>query len=136
MLRQYSLVKEQLMARRERLSSQESVRDKEAPVGGGKISSEAPKDAAESLLDEEELEEELVQRSPTIRLEREREYAALLKLKEDLAAGKELQERGDGEGMPKFPIKHKGLEMPPDWVFEDFMAQRVPIGLAEGFTDD
>lgn len=105
-------------------------------AGADDVSPFVSDEETERLLDEEELEEELVQRSPTIRLEREKEYQATLKLREDIEKGKKLQERGDGEGLPKFPIKHQGLEMPPDWVFDDFMAQRVPIGWVTGFTND
>ncbi|CDI73710.1 DNA-directed RNA polymerase alpha chain, putative [Eimeria praecox] len=107
-----------------------------APVSPVSSASSTSDEDIERLLDEEEFEEELMQRSPTIRLERERSYQATLKLKKDIETGKQLQERGDGEGLPKFPLKHQGLEMPPDWVFEDFMAQRVPIGWVTGFTDD
>ncbi|CDJ48492.1 DNA-directed RNA polymerase alpha chain, putative [Eimeria brunetti] len=91
---------------------------------------------SERLLDEEELEEELILRSPTVRREREREFQAKAKVEADIKEGKKIQERGDGEGMPKFPLKHPGLEEPPEWVLEDFMAQRVPAGWVTGFTDD
>ncbi|OEH73920.1 DNA-directed RNA polymerase alpha [Cyclospora cayetanensis] len=159
MLRQYSPVKEQLLRRRElfgdekpapegALPARSTEKAKEGPSGPLAEQSEGPpqvadggppgslSDEQERLLDEEELEDELVQRSPTLRVEREKEYQAALKLRADIEVGKKLQERGDGEGLPKFPIKHKGLEMPPDWVFEDFMAQRVPVGWVTGFTDD
>ncbi|KAL8432889.1 hypothetical protein ACSSS7_004292 [Eimeria intestinalis] len=145
MLRQYSPVKEQLLARREQFgveadparaspAASEHQQQHEEPQQQQEVRETS--DAEERWLDEEELEEDLVQRSPTIRLEREREYQATLKLVEDIEAAKAVQERGDGEGLPKFPIKHKGLEDPPDWVFEDFMAQRVPIGMGWGFTND
>ncbi|KAL8273014.1 hypothetical protein Esti_003067 [Eimeria stiedai] len=151
MLRQYSPVKEQLLARREQFGVEADSTRASSTAGRPQQQHEKhllpqpqqPQqrwgetgDWEERLLDEEELEEELVRRSPTIRLEREREYQATLKLVEDIEAAKAVQERGDGEGLPKFPIKHKGLEDPPDWVFEDFMAQRVPIGMGWGFTND
>ena len=156
MIRQYSPVKEQLLARRELFGVEKGQGETLSPLSiegptilhhqqqQHRASDAAPqlhggapeKDEEERLLDEEELEDELVQRSPTIRLEREKDYQATLQLRQDIETGKKLQERGDGEGMPKFPIKHTGLEMPPDWVFEDFMAQRVPIGMVSGFTND
>ncbi|KAL8433454.1 hypothetical protein Efla_001272 [Eimeria flavescens] len=138
MVRQYNPFEELLLARRGRLGVEEAHSPDTADLSKHyRQEQQLTVDALENrLLDEEELEENLIQHSPTVRLERERIYQATLKLQEDIEAGKLLQERGDGQGLPKFPVKHKGLEMPPDWVFEDFMAQRVPIGMGWGFTDD
>lgn len=163
-LRQYSPVTEQLMARREMLGVRRarpnSKRQSEtvvAPDISGLLHTDVSNSTFDSdvsrikpssrrtvsedemqerLLDEEELEEELVERSPTIRLEREREYQATVQLFKDLKEGDKIKARGDGLGTLPFHTKFRGLEEPPDWVFENFMANRIPVGLLGGIQDD
>ncbi|CBZ56146.1 putative DNA-directed RNA polymerase alpha chain [Neospora caninum Liverpool] len=92
-------------------------------------------DLAERLLDEEEEEERIVNTSAIIRKEREEAWKDKQRTYRDLAENEPLKQLGDGKGLVKYPPDTKPMMEAPEWVMEDPMGQRKPIGFSE-FNDD
>ncbi|EPR63436.1 DNA-directed RNA polymerase alpha chain rpoA [Toxoplasma gondii GT1] len=93
------------------------------------------RDLDERLLDEEEEEERIVNTSAIIRKEREEAWKDKQRTYRDLAENEPLKQLGDGKGLVRYPPDTKPMMEAPEWVMEDPMGQRKPIGFSE-FNDD
>lgn len=89
----------------------------------------------ERLLDEEEEEERIVNTSAIIRKEREEEWRDKQRMYRDLAENEPLKRLGDGKGLVRYPPDSKPMMDAPDWVMNDPMGSRMPLGFHE-FNDD
>ncbi|PHJ22034.1 dna-directed rna polymerase alpha chain rpoa [Cystoisospora suis] len=89
----------------------------------------------ERLLDEEEEEERIVNTSAIIRKERDEEWRDKQRMYRDLAENEPLKRLGDGKGLVRYPPDSKPMMEAPDWVMNDPMGSRMPLGFHE-FNDD